>query len=402
MAAIKLAEGIYSVGVFNPNLRLFDIVMPTEYGTSYNAYLVKGEKTALIETVHLDFFDQYLANIKEVTTLEEIDYLIMNHNEPDHSGSVAKLMELIPNLKVVASQAGSLYLKNITNNKSLAVTVVKDGESIDLGGKTLSFINAPFLHWPDSMFTYVPENEALFSCDFLGSHYCETTMLDTSILPRYKAAYDSAMLGYYTAIFGPFKPYVLKGLEKLKDLSLAFVATSHGPVLTKEGFLPEVMEKYRVWSTPAVRETKQIPLFYCSAYGNTAQLAEAIASGIRETLPDAEVACYDLTEQNMGEMGALLNASDAFLVGSPTLNRDAVPPVWMLLAHIDAINIAKRPAALFGSYGWSGEACKNLRARLEGLKVNVYAEDFRVTFVPSEEELANAKAFGAAFAATLA
>ena len=144
MADIQITNGVTSVGVLNPNMRVFDIVMPTEYGSSYNSYLVEGERSAaLIETVHLDFFDEYLENLRRAIDLNKIEYLVMNHNEPDHSGSVERLAGLLPNLKIVVSQAGSLYLKNITNRSDLNLIIAKDGESLDLGGKTLRFISAP-------------------------------------------------------------------------------------------------------------------------------------------------------------------------------------------------------------------------------------------------------------------
>ena len=402
MSAIKISEHVYSVGVLNPNLRVFDIVMATEFGTSYNSYLIKGEgASALVETVHLDFLDNYLENLKEVLDLNEIEYLIMNHNEPDHSGSVEKLSRLLPNLKIVVSQAGSLYLKNITNRSDLNIIIAKDGDTLEFGGHTLRFVNAPFLHWPDSMFTYLESDEGVFTCDFLGSHFCEPRMLDTKILGFYQEHYFSALKGYYDAIFGPFAGYVRQGLDKLSGLSYRMAATSHGPVLTKDGLLPKVLELYGEWSRVEESSHKRIPVFYCSAYHNTEKLAEAIALGIREAHPDAEVGCYDIIQHDLATLADLLNQSTGFAIGTPTLNRDAVPPVWNLLACIDAVNIQKRPAAVFGSYGWSGEGCKNVRQRLESLRLNVYPEDFRVIFVPSEEDLKNAKEYGKKFAETL-
>lgn len=399
MAAISICNGVTSVGVLNPNMRIFDVVMKTEYGTTYNAYLIQGsEKTALVETVHRDYFDVYRANINEVADIGNIDYLIMNHNEPDHSGSVAELVKLNPNIEILISQAGSIYLKNISNRTDLRIRTVKDGDSIDLGGKTLQFIQAPFLHWPDSMFTWLVEDRVLFSCDFLGSHYCEPYGIDRQVLPQYDAAYFSALKNYYDAIFGPFGPYVQKGLEKIRDLDIAYAATSHGPVLTREKYLPEVLRLYQEWSKPVIRETKLLPVFYCSAYHNTEALANAIVEGIHSVLPDAQAAAYDLNAYDMGEMASYLNQCDGCLIGSPTINRDAVAPVWNLLSHIDAINFAKRPVALFGSYGWSGEAFANLRGRLAGLKANVMEEELKVVFVPTEQDLEKAREFGVKFA----
>ncbi len=212
MASFSVTDKIFGVGVLNPNLRVFDIVMKTEYGTSYNAYLVKAQKTALIETCHARFFEVFLNNIQERTDLEKLDYIILNHCEPDHSGSLARLLKLAPNAQVIASQAGAIYLKNITNLPGLSVRTVRNGDSLDLGGVTLSFINAPFLHWPDSMFTWAKEERVLFSCDFLGAHFCEPQGFDTDIV--YPNAYKSAFAAYYDAIFSPFAPHVRSGLEK--------------------------------------------------------------------------------------------------------------------------------------------------------------------------------------------
>ena len=400
MSANKVTGSIYSVGAMNPAMRIFDIVMKTEYGTTYNSYLVKGtEKTALIEVCHDTYFEQYLENIREVIDPAEIDYIILNHCEPDHSGALARLLPLCSNAAIVASRAGALYLKNITNHPDLQVQTVKDGDQLDLGGKTLSFINAPFLHWPDSMFTWCEEEKTLFPCDFFGAHYCEPYVFDYNTV--YPEKYEAAVKGYYDAIFGPFKPYVLKGLEKIEDLSISYICTSHGPVLTRKGRISYVMEKYAEWSQPRQNEKKTIPLFYCTAYGNTRKLARAIREGILSVIPDADCPLYNLNHHDMGDLAAALNGSDAFAIGSPTINGDAVAPVWQLLAHVDAINNKKKPVLVFGSYGWSGEAIPNLSARLSGLKMNLFGDGCKTIFVPSADDLENAQNYGRDFAQSL-
>lgn len=392
-----IVNNIFSVGILNPSLRVFDIVMKTDYGTSYNSYIVKGsEKTALIETAHFDFCDAYLDNIKEVVNIEDIDYLVMNHNEPDHSGSIETILNINPNITIVSSQAGAIYLKNITNIPNLNVKAVKDGEELNLGDKTLKFINAPFLHWPDSMFTYSVTDKVLFPCDFLGTHFCEPTMYDTNM--HYEKQFLVSIKNYYDAIFSPFKPFVLKGLEKIKDLEIEFACPSHGPILTKNGLLNYVKENYYNWSKPLEHDIKNIPIFYCSAYDNTKKLANAIAVGIKEKLPAANVECFDIIENDMEDLIQKLNDADAFLIGSPTINKDALAPIWNLLSHVDAINIAKKPVALFGSYGWSGEAVPNLECRLNSLKVKLFEKSFRVVFVPTENDLKQAELFGEEFA----
>ena len=236
---LKLKENIYYVGVINPNLRVFDIIMATEYGTTYNAYLIKGDKTALVESVHDRFSETFFRNIKEICNPSEIDYIIFNHTEPDHSGSIAKLLEYNPDITVVGSAAS---IKNISNisNCSFKSQTVKTGDSLDLGqGLVCEFISAPNLHWPDSIFTYLPSRKTVFTCDFLGSHYCEPLITDDEI--TYIDAYKSAFENYYQAIFGPFKKFVLDGLKKLEPLDFDMVCCSHGPVLKNE--IKYTMEK---------------------------------------------------------------------------------------------------------------------------------------------------------------
>jgi flavorubredoxin len=400
MGAIKLTSDVYSVGVLNPNMRIFDVIMKTEYGTSYNAYLIRSDKNVLIETVHPRFYDEYLENIASVIDPTKIDYIVMNHNEPDHSGSLAKLMEVAPQLKVIASPAGAIYLKHITNIPGLKVHVAKDGETLDLGqGKTLQFISAPFLHWPDSMFTWLASEKTVFTCDFLGAHFCEPRMIDSRI--TYPRRYETAFEGYFNAIFAPFRSYVLKGLEKLDRLDAQTVCTSHGPVLTAGCCLETAKKKYLEWSTPVEHKHKQVPLFYCSAYSNTQRIAEKIAEGIRSVLPDAQTEIYDINEHPMAELAHLLNESDGFLLGSPTINKDAVLPVWTLACSIDAYHTKGKKCSAFGSFGWSGEAVPMLLERLRSLKLDVFEDGFTCRFIPSGQELSDAFDFGKRFAAQL-
>ena len=171
-----------------------------------------------------------------------------------------------------------------------------------------------------------------------------------------------------------------------------------GPVLTKNGMMDKVIERYEEWSAPVENKVPLIPVFYTSAYGNTAKIAEEIREGILEAKPDAECVTYDIIEHDMGELHALVNRCNAFAVGSPTLNRDAVPPVWNLLAGIDAINSGKKPVLVFGSYGWTGEAVANIQARLMGLKMSVFEDGFKVNFVPTVEDLEAARDMGRRFA----
>ena len=395
MSILQLKPHIFSIGVQNPSLRVFDIIMRTDYGTTYNAYLVKGEKTALIETVHGNFFDEYLENLKNTIPLEQIDYLIFNHTEPDHSGSVGKLLKVCPNLKVLATAPAQKYLSAIVNAPFSAVTV-KNGEQLDLGGVTLQFVVSPMLHWPDSMFTWCPEEKTLFTCDFLGSHYCEPRVLDRFI--TYPQKYESAFKGYYDAIFSPFQPFVLAGLDKIAPLGADMICPSHGPVLTER--IAVTMESYRAWSThAAVSNTKQALILYVSAYGCTRAIAETMAETLKEQ--GLEVICTDVLERSLNDIKEDIDRCDGLLLGTPTINRDALKPIWDVTTVIDAIRNKGKPAGVFGSYGWSGEGVPMITERLRGLKLNVLGEGLKINFAPSASELESAREYALEFAKLL-
>lgn len=381
MSIVKLSDHVYSVGVLNPSLRVFDIVMEAKYGTTYNAYLITGQKNVLVETVHAEFFDEYLYNVQCLVDLPSIDYIVMNHTEPDHSGSLQKLLELCPNSTVVCTAAAQKYLKAIAN-RDFPCKVVKHGDTLDIGGMSLEFVVAPLLHWPDSMMTYLPEDRVLFSCDFLGCHFCEPSMLDENI--RYQDAYLGEFFYYYQGIFGPFKPYVLAGLDKIEGLDLDVVCPSHGPVLV-EG-VRERMADYRRWSAPAPAGPKKAVVLYASAYRCTQLMAEAACSAVNERT-DVQAECVDMVKTPLAEAASKANEADVLLVGSCTINRDAPKIVWDVLSSIDAINSKGKPAGVFGSYGWSGEAVPMMKDRLCALHYKVAGDGVTVNFMPTQEDL---------------
>lgn len=384
MSVLKIKPDIYSVGVLNPSLRVFDIIMKTEYGTSYNAYLIQDEHLTLVETVHETFWPEYYENLCALCDPSKIEYIIFDHTEPDHSGSLARLLEINPEITVVGSAAALKNIEKIINIpfKSL---VAKDGGSLSIGKRTLKFISAPNLHWPDSMFTYSEEDKLVYTCDFLGAHYCEPTMWDTKA--AYPKKYQEEFKVYYDAIFSPFKRFVLAGLDKLEALDFDTVCTSHGPVLTKT--IPQAMALYRQWSTPPVKSGKTAVIAYVSAYGYTRKLAETASAEL--TKAGYAVNTYDLV--NGPVPAEEIYAADLLLLGSPTINRDALCPIWGLIASFDAVNIAGKRCGLFGSYGWSGEAVPMLKNRLTDLKLKVIGEGFRCRFRPGESELEEFKSY---------
>lgn len=396
MSAIKAMDDLWWVGVEDHDLRVFDIVMHSDWGTSYNAYAVRGtEGVALFETVKEKFFDEYLANLKEVCSLDEVRYIVVGHTEPDHSGSLEKLLDLTPNATVVGSATAITFLKEIVN-KPFASRAVKDGETIDLGGRTLSFLSVPFLHWPDSMYTYIPELGALFTVDSFGCHYADDRVFNDLIDGDFTEAYKY----YFDCIMGPFKPFVLKALDKIKGLDIRFIGNGHGPVLRTD--IPKYLEMYRAWAAPVVvpADERRVAIAYVSAYGYTRQLAGVIADALAEG-GVKHVELYDLVECDLETARAAVQSADGFLLGSPTLVGDALPPIYEMLVGLNPIIHKGKPAGAFGSYGWSGEAVPKLTAQMQAIGLKLPVEGLKVRFKPSEAQLAEARQFGLDFAAAV-
>ena len=278
MKTLKLKNNLYWAGILDPNLDVFDIIMETEFGTTYNSYLLKGsEKTVLFETAKAKFMDEYIDKVTLLTNIEDIDYIVMNHTEPDHAGSAVKLMEMNPDITLIGTQMAIDFMKEITNME-FAYIVAKDGNTLSLGDKTLKFISAPNLHWPDTMFTYIPEDKVLITCDSFGAHYSSEEILHSKITDN--EGYMSALKYYFDNILGPFKPYMLKAIDKIKDLDIDIICTGHGPVLDDNP--REVIEQSKIWSTetnPNIKKTVVIP--YVTAYGYTKELADKITEGIK-------------------------------------------------------------------------------------------------------------------------
>ena len=396
MSAIKAMDDLWWVGVEDHDLRVFDIVMHSDWGTSYNAYAVRGaEGVALFETVKEKFFDEYLQNLKEVCSLDEVKYIVVGHTEPDHSGSLEKLLDLTPNATVVGSATAITFLKEIVN-KPFASRAVKEGDTIDLGGRTLTFLSVPFLHWPDSMYTYIPEMKALFTVDSFGCHYADDRVFNYFIDWEFTEFYKY----YFDCIMGPFKPFVLKALDKIKPLDIQFIGNGHGPVLRAN--IPHYLELYRQWATPVVvpADERRVAIAYVSAYGYTKQLAGVIADALAEG-GVKHVELYDLVECDLETARAAVQSADGFLLGSPTLVGDALPPIYEMLVGLNPIIHKGKPAGAFGSYGWSGEAVPKLTAQMQAIGLALPVEGLKVRFKPSEAQLAEARQFGLDFAAAV-
>lgn len=394
MKKLELKNNVTWIGALDPDLRVFDIIMETQFGTSYNSYLVKGEeKVALFETVKAKCFEDYLARLKELVAIEDIDYIVVDHTEPDHAGSVEKLLAINPNITIVGSASAIGFLKEIANSPFEAIKV-NTGDTLDLGGKTLEFISAPFLHWPDSIYTYIREDKILMTCDSFGSHYAYDEILLSKLEDR--KDYNSALKYYFTMIMGPFKKYVLQAIAKIEHLDIDMICPGHGPVLDVDPF--EIVETYRNWSqesSPFQQKTVVIP--YVSAYGYTKSLAEQIAKGIKDT-GEVNVLMHDMVDASTAEVLGEIKWADGILFGTPTINGDALPPIWDLVMNMSPINHKGKLTAVFGSYGWSGEGVPNIEKRLKMIRTKQFAPGYKIRFKPSEEELQHAYKYGLEFA----
>lgn len=393
MKTLELKKGLYWTGILDPGLRVFDIIMETKFGTTYNSYLIKGsEKTALFETAKEKYMEDYLAKLKELVDINDIDYIIVDHTEPDHAGSAKYLIEENPAIKLVGSATAINFMKEICNIEFNSI-VVKDGDTLSLGDKTLRFIGAQNLHWPDSMYTYIEEDKVLVTCDSFGAHYSLDAVLSSKIVNH--DDYREALRYYYDNIIGPFKPFVLKAIDKIKDLDIDMICPGHGPVLDDDPW--KIVNIYKEWSTevnPNVRKTVVIP--YVSAYGYTGILADKIEEGIKAA-GDIAVRKYDLVTDNVETVLADMYWADGILFGTPTILGEALKPIWDLTTSIFPGTHGGKIASAFGSYGWSGEGVPNIIARLKQLRMKVYGDGLRVRFKPSDAQLEDAFDFGFGF-----
>lgn len=392
MKTLELKNNIFWNGILDSKLRVFDIIMETQFGTTYNSYIVKGsEKTALVETAKEKFVDEYIESIKDVAEISDIDYIIVNHTEPDHAGSAAKLLQLNPEITVVGSMGAIGFLKQITNSdfKSIAV---KEGDTLSLGDKTMRFFSVPNLHWPDTIYTYIEEDKVLFTCDSFGSHYSHDGILRSTV--ENTDDYMSATKYYFDNIIGPFKPFMKQALKKIENLEIEMICPGHGPVL--DSHIDEIKNIYAQWceeGKPFDKPTVVIP--YVTAYGYTEMLAKKIASAIEEE--GIDVLLYNMQDEDAGRVLADITRAQGVLFGSPTILSEALPPILNLTSSMCPVVHGKKCASAFGSYGWSGEAVGHIMERLVQLKMKTI-DGFRIRFKPSDEELEGAYKFGKDFA----
>ena len=385
LGAVEIKPGIYWIGSEDPELRVFDDLFPTEHGTTYNSYLIKGtDKTAIIDTVKEKRADQFLDKIRSLVDPATIDYVVVNHSEPDHSGSLGYLLQQAPQATVVSTAAAKNFLGNQLR-RPFNSQVARDGDCIDLGGRTLRFITAPFLHWPDTMFSRLEEDNILFTCDAFGSHYCSPGKIFNDQVDDF----SSARHFYFDCLFRPFKDHVLNAVEKIRGDALDMICPSHGPIIRHDP--ASVIRQFELWSK-APSQCKRIFILYISPHGSTEKMAHAVADGAN--IDGVEVVSYHISHLGAEEVRTIMEEADALIFGIPTIARDIPKPMWDVLAYLSTVKLKTSTAALFGSYGWSGEACKMAEERLKGMGLKLIAEAVRTSFTPPPEVLEQCQALG--------
>ena len=375
---LKITDTVSWIGVLDHDIVTFDVVMETKYGTTYNSYFIDSAKKTVVETVKEKFWDTYINKLKTVTDPSEIEFIVANHTEPDHSGCIARLLEIAPRARVVGSGNAIRYLKDLLGFE-FPHLIVKDGQTLDLGNRTLQFVAAANLHWPDSIMTYLQEEKLLFTCDIFGEHYCNEAMFDDFV-----GDFDDSFRYYYDVIMKPYSKFMLQAIERIRPLDIVTICPGHGAILRKN------WKKYVDLSEQYARETldeqkpNRVFLGYVSAYQNTGAIAGMIAEGIKQA-GNIEVDLCDIENMELGAIEQKIIKSSAIVLGCPTFSQNILLPIYQIFAIINPIRDRNKLAAAFGSYGWSGEGAKIMTSAMSNLKLNVIDDGLMVKFTPHND-----------------
>lgn len=384
-----LREGIFWVGKIDWELRKFH---GNEYsahrGTTYNSYLIIDEKTALIDTVWDPFSEEFVENLKKTVDLEKVDYIIANHAEIDHSGALKELMKQIPDTPVYCTVNGVKSLKGHFH-KDWNFVPIKTGDKLNLGKRELIFIEAPLLHWPDSMFCYLTRDNILFPNDAFGQHYA-TELLYNNLVNQSELFQEC--IKYYANILTPFSSLVEKKINEFSGLNLPveMICPSHG-VIWKDDPL-QIVSKYLEWSRDY--KENQITIVYDSMWNGTRRMAEAIAQGIESSDEKVSIKLFNISESDKNDVVTEVFKSKAILIGSPTINRGILSNVAGFLEQIKGLKFKEKKAAAFGTYGWSGESVKIINDGLEGAGFELINEGIKSIWKPDAKSLNECVDFG--------
>ena len=389
---VWLSERVQWIGALDPTMRSFDIILKTPNGTTYNAYAIRGsEGVAVIDTVKAECSEQFFERLETIARYDEIKVIVLNHLEPDHTGALPELMRRAPQAKLYISQSAQLMIKALLNQQDVDYISVGTGDTISLGDRTLKFLHTPYLHWPDTQCTYLEEECILFSGDVFGCHFCDERLFNDKV-GDFRFAFEY----YYAHIMRPFREHVINALELIAPLPINIIAPTHGPILRDKP--TSYIQRYRELSGQRLQsevdaDEKTLLIFYISAYGSTTQMAQMIRLGA-EQVPGVRASLYDMEGGDSDLFVDLVEDADGILIGSPTINGDAVKPAWDLVSSFAKINVKGKLAGAFGSFGWSGEAVRMLEDRMRGLKMRLPLEGVRIKLIPSSDELDQCRRYG--------
>jgi len=373
MAVREIRTNIFSVGAIDWDRRLFDELIPLPHGTSYNSYLIRGsEKVALVDTVFPPKQSELIKNLKRLD-INKLDYIIANHGEQDHSGSIPKLLELFPDAKIVTnSKCKALIIDALLVSEDKFIEI-KDRETLSLGDKTLEFIFTPWVHWPDTMVTYLKEDKILFTCDFFGSHLATSDLFVKDESDVYEPAKR-----YYAEIMMPFRMHIKKHLEKIKDLDIDLIAPSHGPIYSNPEF---IINCYKDWISDEVKNEVVIP--FASMYENTAQMVNYLADRLMES--GVTVRLFNVVKSDIGELAVALVDASTIVLASPTVLAGAHPAVAYAAFIANALRPKAKYASIIGSYGWAGNMAEQLKGLIPNLKVELF-DPVIIKGLPKEDD----------------
>lgn len=392
----KITDKVTWVGKVDWELEMFHgEELSTARGSSYNSYLIRDEKVVLIDTVWLPYDKEFVRNLKDEIDLQEIDYIIVQHAEIDHSGALPELMREIPDTPIYCTNNGKKIIQGHHHQDWNFVTV-KTGDTLNIGKSTLTFVEAPMLHWPDTMFTYMSGENILFSNDAFGQHYATETLYNDKA--DNCELYEEA-LKYYANILTPFSALVKRKIEEVLalELPLNMICTSHGVIWRDNP--AQIVEKYLEWADNY--QENQITIVYDTMWNSTRLMAEAIAYGIQAEDPSVTVKLYNVGKQDKNDIVTEIFKSKAILAGSATINGRYLSGMGGLLEMIRGMRFKNKKAAVFGSYGWSGEGNKLLAQDFAGAGFEIITEGYRTLWVPDNDELIACQEFGREFVRSL-
>jgi flavorubredoxin len=357
MKARRVREGIYWMGAVDWDRRLFDSLIPLPDGTSYNAYLIQGsEKTVLVDTVDPSMVDVLLFQLESVPN---VDYVIAHHAEQDHSGAIPHVLEKYRNAKVLTTPKGKGMLMDLLLIPEERFITVEDGETLSLGNKTLEFVHTPWVHWPETMVTYLQEDQILFACDFFGSHLATTDLYVTDEARVYEAAKR-----YYAEIMMPFRKIIQKNLDKIEEHEIELIAPSHGPIYDRPAF---IMDAYRDWVSEIPKNVVILP--YISMHGSTEKMVEYLVSALAEK--GVTVHQFNLAVTDIGKLAITLVDAATIVIGTPTVHVGPHPNVFYAAYLANALRPKLKFASIIGSYGWSSKAVEQIAGLIPNLKVEI-------------------------------